>query len=228
MTLYQLNSSSAIGVHDRSYPHITVNVSPDNYLDPTWADDIYTAYIIESYPDLSSILDGRIPHSFAIAKEFPEMEKLIDAANIRIGPRQAVVFNGLVRRNRSKMCTFAVVEAPRINDLRRFAEQTYTAFVGCKKLGFSRVVTKRFGTNPNISDYIQIMSAVLAGMREISIRYVENIDAAPVVKAYYESPRTDVDEATLFSRTRKYLKLHEIDVSHIIPEPYIRAQYIYR
>lgn len=228
-TLFRLHPDRYIGNYEHSYPLIDFDVSFESYFDRVWEDDPRrSAYVIECSTSLSSILDGSLPHSKTITDEFPEMKELVAGmGNVTLGHSEVLVFTGLARRNSIDTYSIAVIEAPQsdnsLEDLQRFAEQTYTAFAACKKLGLDTIVTKRFGVNDAISDYIQILSAVLAGVKKISVRYVLSDYLPPVLRNYAALQNSQ----PLYGVWSDTLHLYSLSIEHIIRDLRVRAKFLY-
>lgn len=102
-----------------------------------------------------------------------EMKELIEGESPTVTSREAILFRNILASD-SEPTNYVSIDLPdttsnkyTLDELKHIALKTFTAFLGCKKMGWVKVTTSRYGVDQVAVDYIQIMSAWLAGLEEI-------------------------------------------------------------
>lgn len=100
-----------------------------------------------------------------------DMKQLIINEHPSVTSREAILFSNILDL---ELVNCVCIDLPEttseeysFDQLKHIAHKTYTSFLGCKMMGWTTIATKRIGANKTIVDYIQILSAWLAGVNEI-------------------------------------------------------------
>lgn len=135
-----------------------VDVSRLKYHDVHFRDDpLTTAYII----DIKDI----------------DRLKLPDIRNIdtSLADSEVLIFRNVEPNDSPVLTTYVAIDLPTRRkymrrDARYAALKTYCAFLTCRKMGITKIVTTRLGGDVGASDFLQLLSAWLAGIELISFR----------------------------------------------------------
>lgn len=130
--------------------------------------------------------DSSTAHVITNTHDAPEEIRQLVAKGIpTTANNEAILFSNILDAN-SRLCNYALVDLPHTNkeyysrhELNHIALGTYMAFRGCVRMGWTRVVTAMSGVDMESINFLQILSAWLAGIHVIHfvVRDAERYDA---------------------------------------------------